>query len=545
MVFKNMNKMAPSEIAPLTQPSASVQSLLPLFLICITILTYANSFSAPFIFDDPETISRNTAKFSSITEFLTTRGLTELTFRINIILTGQRPADFRLINIIIHCIAGLFFYLLVRITLNTKKLQKYFTSSTDWIAGVIATLWMLHPIQTESVTYISQRYESLMGLFFLLSLYCFSKGVIATHPRIWFNTSLLSCMAGMMCKEVMVTAPIVILLYDWIFLAPSINEMIRLRRKFYIALFLLYPIFMLLWTAQVAACLQKGVPVTSSLEPWKYLLSQFTILTHYIRIIFLPLNLCLDYAWQPPASVREVILPALFILAIGFASFLYLVRRNPYGFLGSAFFIILAPTSSFIPIEDLTFEHRLYLPLASVIVSVVTVCFIAFTYLGKITPRLKQLYRTCLIILSVVCIISLSYLTIKRNATYSNEEQLWLSVVKLRPNNLRARNNLAAVLCEKKKYSEAMTHLLYVLHQTEGKITYIKERKPLMPLSSEAYRFNALVNIGTMMFHTENYNDAIKYYTEALQIFPYSDIVYAKLCEAQRRHKEKSGSQSP
>ncbi|MGA3007651.1 MAG: hypothetical protein ABSE59_07150, partial [Opitutaceae bacterium] len=230
---------------------------------------YLNSFSGPFILDDAWSITTNPSIHRFGTAFspppdkgVGGRPLLNLTFAVNYALSGLSVGSYHVFNLLIHALAGLTLFGIVRRTLlepptptsdHSIVQQPIFRKDATWLALAVAVIWMVHPLQTEAVTYISQRAESLMGLFYLLTLYCFvrsaerrsreprvqsqepdpsvagigsqrstlssrlgssASGICPLSSALWLLASVVSCLLGMMSKEVIVTAPVMVFLYD-------------------------------------------------------------------------------------------------------------------------------------------------------------------------------------------------------------------------------------------------------------------------------------------------------------------------------------------
>src|ERR1022692_1539631 len=204
------------------------RKFIPLMVVAAGLLAYHNSFTGPFIFDDFYSIEDNPTihHLWPIWQTLSPprigaptvegRPLVNLSLAINYALGGYRLWGYHALNLTIHILAALTLFGIVRRTLLQPRLQERFGAAADGLALAVAVLWMVHPLQTESVTYIIQRAESLMGLFYLLTLYCFLRAAGAGGPgRFWWlAASVFACLLGMATKEVMVSAPLVVLLYD-------------------------------------------------------------------------------------------------------------------------------------------------------------------------------------------------------------------------------------------------------------------------------------------------------------------------------------------
>src|ERR1035441_2570568 len=222
---------------------------------CCTILAagaiavYSRTLSVPLILDDPLSIADNASirRLWPIWPVLSPpdeagvggRPMLNLTYALNYAVGGASVSGYHVVNLLIHVLAGVTLFALVRHTLLRPVLAQRFGSSANALALAVSAIWAWHPLQTESVTYISQRAESLMGLFYMLTLYCFIRGAEADGTgsrRIWFSLSVLACAAGIGTKEVMVTAPLLVFLYDRTFISGSFSGAWRRNWPPYLAL---------------------------------------------------------------------------------------------------------------------------------------------------------------------------------------------------------------------------------------------------------------------------------------------------------------------
>ena len=343
-----------------------------LVLAAAATAVYANGFAGRFVFDDLTTIVGNPELrelWPGLTEFVTRqRTLTTLTLALNRSLGGTDPWGYHLVNLAVHVAAGWTLFALVRRTLELERFQPRTRGAARGIALATACLWLVHPLQTQSVTYVVQRAEALMGLFYLLTLYCTLRAATGARTRHWQGLAVLSCALGMASKPVMVTAPLVVLLFDRFLLAGSCRELARRRWRLHAGL-------ALTWLVLGATDLVRllGVSGTTTIgfgmadvSAREYVLTQPEVVLHYLRLALWPDPLVLDYGWPWVESPARALLPAGVLLLALAGSALALRRGRAEGFLGLAFFAILAPTSSFVPVRDAAFEHRMYLPLAAV-----------------------------------------------------------------------------------------------------------------------------------------------------------------------------------
>src|SRR6266403_1569474 len=200
----------------------------PLLIVAAVLLAYGNSFSGPFIYDDLTSIPENLhirhlwPLWDTLQAPHTTaegRPLVCLTLALNYALGGLEVWGYHAVNLATHVFAAIVLFGIVRRTLDGPRLGGRFGPYASGLAAAVALCWAVHPLQTESVTYIIQRTESMMGLFLLLSLYCVIRGHDSPRRSEWYATAVVCCALGMGSKETMGIAPIIVLLYDRIFLA--------------------------------------------------------------------------------------------------------------------------------------------------------------------------------------------------------------------------------------------------------------------------------------------------------------------------------------
>ncbi len=417
------------------------------------VLVYANSLTGAFVFDDAPAIVENPTirRPDQIGRLLLPPGdeagtvggrpLLNLSLAFNYALGGTAVRGYHVFNLAVHAAATLLLFGIVRRTLQDRD-------ENVAIAFATALLWAVHPLQTEAVTYVIQRAESLMGLFYLLTLYCFIRFVAPVDPtagkpttsrNFWGVGSVFACLLGAGTKEVMTSAPLVVLLYDRAFVAGSFRDAWRARRGYYLGLGASW----ILLAALVAGTHGRGgsAGFGASAGIWPYALTQCRAIIVYLRLALWPHPLVFDYGTSlvqhPGAVVGSFLLLVVLLIVTGVA----LYRNSALGFLGGAFFAILAPTSSIIPIatEPLA-EHRMYLPLAVVVVLAVMALHAGLrrAFAGRAAALLSGI--------AVLAAVALGAATITRNETYHSEIALWSDTVDKAPANPRAHNNLGVIL---------------------------------------------------------------------------------------------------
>ena len=343
-------------------------------LLVAALAAWANSFRGPFVLDDLPAIAENATIQNFRTAFappadgqtVSGRPLVNLSFALNWAVGGVSVQSYHVLNLAIHALAALALFGVARRTLLSAPLASRFAEEATPLACALAAWWMLHPLQTESVTYVSQRAESLAGLWLLLTLYASTRGVDSPTPGRWSALAVVTCLLGMATKEVMFAAPLLVLLHDRTFFAGTFGGAWHRRPWLYAGLAATWLLLgWLVWrTGNRGATAGFGLGIT----PWHYLLTQCDALTHYLRLVVWPAPLVLDYGFATINSVGEVWLQGVLLVALFAATLVAVVRRSPWGFLGAWYFLLLAPSSSLVPVATQTIaEHRMYLPLAAVI----------------------------------------------------------------------------------------------------------------------------------------------------------------------------------
>ncbi|MDE3083758.1 MAG: tetratricopeptide repeat protein [Verrucomicrobiota bacterium] len=506
-----------------------------LVLVVAGLAAYRNSFSGPFIYDDLPSIRDNPTirhlwpiwPVLSPPHGITTDGrpLLNFSFAVNYALGGDNPWGYHALNLAIHMLAGLALFGLVRRTLEKldvrdqgSDVRKLKLEAENNLASAfcIALLWTLHPLQTEAVTYVVQRAESLMGLFYLLTLYCFARYASEAegqrreargqkkfrftlpdirHPTsdirhvsscLWPIASCLACLLGMASKEVMVSAPLMVLLYDRTFVAGTFRDAWNRRRRFYIAL---ASTWLLLGYLVIRAGADRGgtAGFDVGVAWWAYWLTQFKAIAHYLWLTAWPHPLVFEYGtyWVKHAAEILPYAPVVVLLVIG--TVIALWRRPVLGFLGVWFFAILAPTSLVPGPTQMIVEHRMYLPLAAVIALAVG----GIHALGRL--------RSIVVFAAIAVVIGL--LTERRNRDYRSDLAIWSDTVAKRPNNAIAHYNLGTALFDAGRFAEAISHFQEAMRL---KADYLLVRN----------------NIGNALFRLGRAKEAIDQYQELLRLKP-------------------------
>ncbi len=499
----------------------AAERFLPLLIVGAVVLAYAGSLHTPFLFDDTEILENDAVHaLSAATVRGTTRPLVQLSFALNWALGHADVVGYHLVNVGVHALAALVLYAVAARTLRATGL-----------ALAIALLWALHPLQTESVTYVIQRAESLMGLCYLLTLWAVVRGAGSPHPTRWHAGAIAACALGMLCKPVMVTAPLVVAAYDRVFLAGSWARVWRERRWLHAGLFATLAILLVLLLGQENESTATAGFAMRDVSLAEFARSQPGVILHYLRLAIWPRGLVLDYAWPPATGVRAVVVPTVVLLG-GVAALLVALRGRPRAaFLVWAFLLLLAPSSSVVPIRDLAFEHRMYLPLAPLVALAVAGGWSLVRRTGMPPARARALATGSV----AVAVVALAAGTIARNDDYRSPIAMWTDVTTKHPANVRAFANLAqALLAEHRvaeaaaaartaltldpSYADAHVHLGHALAERgdfRAAEAQYAEAVRLKPTSAEAHN-----NWGATLADQRRYAEAEPHYREALRLRP-------------------------
>jgi tetratricopeptide (TPR) repeat protein len=454
-------------------------------IAAVILAAYSNSFRGPFVIDDQASVVqnpdiRNLARLDRVLSPapdspVAGRPLVNLTFAVDYALNGLDVAGYHATNLAWHLACAWLLFGVVRRTLALPSMPPAFVEASADLALAVALVWSVHPLTTEVVDYLSQRTESMMACFLLLTLYA---AIRSQHSQKggWHGLSIVACLAGTVCKETIAVTPLLVALYDRVFLYPSWREAARVRGGLYLGLaasWLVLGGIVLSGPRAAVSGFSSGVSV------WTYLLNQAAILVDYLRLTVWPSGLVVLYGWPEPLTLGDVLPQALAVVALLGLTVFALIRAPRLGYLGAWCFVALAPTSSIIPIAtEVGAERRMYVPLMALAVLAV---------LGVATVLRARAARLALL---VVAVAGLGALTMRRNAEYESSITLARTVVDRRPTavahhllgeqlgiagrmdeaekelrtavalgNSRARYQLGALLFDLKRYPEAVAEL--------------------------------------------------------------------------------------
>ena len=498
-----------------------------MLIIAAGLWAYHNGLQGPFILDDVESVAENPhiRHLWPVWEALTPpkggatvagRPIVNLSLAINYAVNGLQVAGYHAVNLAIHIAAGLVLFGVVRRTLLQPPLRPRFGQAAVPLALIVAVVWVVHPLQTESVTYIAQRAESIMGLFYLLTLYCVIRGAESDSPKLWYSLSVGSCLLGMASKEVMASAPLIVLLYDRAFIVGSFRKAWQRRRALYLGLGATWICLAYLVMSTEKFGATSAIAKSEGITWWAYLLTEPGVILHFLRLSVWPRPLCFDYlGWPVPGPWRSILPPAAVIVALlGATVWAWRTNSIPlgpgpvWGFPGAWFFLILAPTSSLFPMDSPAYEHHMYLPLAAVVAVLVLGVF-------EIGKRLFTRQQGVVLgsVASASAVVLLMFLTIRRNQDYNSWLTIWQDTVEKRPNNARAHNNLGVALARMGRVPEAILHYEQALRIWPDYV-------------------NAHNNLGLALAEQGEDQEAVEQYDQALRLRPDYALAHNNLASA-------------
>jgi Flp pilus assembly protein TadD len=458
-----------------------------LVLLGACLLAYANSFHCQFVFDDWSSI-RDNVVVRDLSNWVPgalgyaknpNRYIGNLTFALNYAVGGLSVTGYHVVNLAIHLANALLVYALVVLTFRTPRLAgSELASASRQIALAAALLFATHPIQSQAVTYVVQRLASLATLFYVLTVVLYARWRLADRERpAWARAAsylpiVLSAVLAMKTKEISFTLPAALALYELCFLEGRPARRIAFLLPI-AAASLLIPLAILDIGKPVGEVLSSAQEVTKVATPvtrWDYLTTQLAVIVTYLRLILLPVGQNLDHDYPVYRSFLEpkVLGSALTLAAlVALAAYLYArtARRatrplDPAARLvafGIAwFFVAISVESSVIPIVDVIYEHRVYLPSVGLFAAVATGGMLVAR---RFTPRPGRLALGVAATLAAVLAVA----TLARNRVWRDELTIWSDVVEKSPNKTRPHSNVGVALVAVGREREALEHFLAVV----------------------------------------------------------------------------------
>ena len=529
--------------------SVMKSTIIVLLFIILGFGIYSNTMEVPFYFDDIERIKENphirmtNLSFREIGEAgfkgSSTRPIAFITFALNYYFHQYDPMGYHIVNIFIHLFNGILLYLFVKTTLqfppgSPKRDQSAYQGlNPSFIAFFTALVWLVHPIQTQSVTYIVQRLNSLAAMFYLISFLCYIKGRLCEHQRLhnlqsekstkikaprssrlntsrgskgnmqpagqyhylWFMGSAVAWILALGCKQTAATLPFFILLYEWYFFQDLSRDWLRRNLKYFLGIIILFGLiaFIYLGLNPWEKILSLNAFAKKEFIYTERVLTQFRVVIYYLGLLFYPnpSRLNLDYDFPLSHSLIEPVTTILSLgLIIGLVGLaVYLAKKDRLiSFCILWFFGNLIIESSIIPLA-IIFEHRTYLP--SMLVCLIVV-MVASRYI-------KQRWFVTALLCVVVLLFSIW--TYQRNDVWKDAVSFWSDNVRKSENKARPRNNLGNALFRQDKL--------------EDSIIQYREALRINPQYANAHN-----NLGLALASQGSLQEAINHFSESLRIKP-------------------------
>ena len=503
-------------------------NLLFVLTIFITgIIAYSNSFDCSFHFDDGNvfhsSVTEGSATISDWIRLFPNRPLGILTFVLDFHLHGLDVWGYHLVNLIIHLTNAFLVWWLTWLTLSTPAMRDTEISRhKTLVAFLTGMLFVTHPLATQSVTYIVQRFASLATLFYLLSLILFVQGKIWQGNKniTWFlfGGSIACAVLGMLTKEIVFTLPFAILLYDCCFF-KTIPWKLEIKDKGLIISCTIFLIF-ILWSVRVISLrlFDPILPIQGyaySISMKEYFFTQFSVILTYIRLFILPINQNFDYDYPLSTSFFQLKTFFSFSLLLGIlAAGVGLFKRYRLISFGIFwFFLTLSVESSIIPIsQNVIFEHRAYLPGFGFFLALVG----AFFYFIK-----ERYFKIAVIILLMIAAIN-TVLTYQRNKVWKNEHTFWADCLKKSPDKARVNNNFGLVMFAEGKTMKAIEYYNKAIRITPDFIFFYNNRGA------------AYAKLGQYQRAIDDYNQAIRLKPDHPGAYYNKGVAYSDLGQYQQ-----------
>ena len=536
-----------------------VRFLPPAAVVLAGLLAYSSAFPGAFVFDDAPNVSRN-PQLDRPLDYLPGgpgysaqpgRAVTFATFALDRAAAGNDPTFHRAVNVAIHIASALLVLALTLAAFQARRLRGSALAPQAWAVGLVAgLLFVAHPVQTQAVTYIVQRLASLATLFYLLAALLVvrwrSEGEAGSRrwaARATYAGALVAAVLAVRSKEIAFTLPLALLLVEaTLFEGPWKRRLAWLVP--FAAVAALIPATLLAASAPAGAILgdpSDATRVQTAMSRGDYLLTQFTVIARYLGLIVLPAGQTIDH--DPPVrhSLADpaVLGSAALLLAVAAVAAWLLLASSPrrprpldpaarLAALGIAwFFLALSVESSLIPIADVMYEHRVYLPFAGLSISLAVLLALLAR---RVAPdRIVAITAAAGLLLAAV----LGAVTWKRNEVWSSEVALWTDAVAKSPAKARPRHNLGVSLHRLGRRAEAMPFLMdavrldpgYAMgHESLGVAlgdagrgaeaeAHLRRAIELDPKLAEPW-----FDLGTLRFDARRYAEAAPYFEKAIAL---------------------------
>ena len=506
---------------PISAVSRPAHAAAVLTTVTLAVVVYHGCLHGAFVFDDLNAVAQSELIRSiwPVTRFLaSTRPLVDFGFALDYALGGLDTWWFHLTNIALHALSCVVVYFLVLRTLTLPAVVERYGAQRQPIAWAAAALFAVHPLASETVAYISSRSEVQVAFFYLLTLYAYAVANTARGRarRAALVAIPLITAAALGSKEIAVTLPAALLLYDWIFLAGG--EWRQTRPRWHVFALALIP---LVAGAIVLVALRPGAlfsPYSQAagfnFERYtrlQFLMTQLGVILYYLRLVFVPVGLNFDYDWPLTVAPSAAVALNLIVLATLAGGAIVLRRAQPLLAFALLFtFLVLAPTSSLVPLADLAVERRMYIPLAAFALLAAGTAADAIRWIAaRFGETSARLHLSLFAGVVAVPLIVLAALTNARANLWGDDLALHLDAVAKSPNSPRVRLNLGVVYLNTQHVADARRELF--------------EAQRLYDLGESIHAFPRIgafiyYNLGAVLYVEQEFEKADQELKRALEI---------------------------
>ncbi|MBL4588321.1 tetratricopeptide repeat protein [Candidatus Babeliales bacterium] len=537
-------------------------TLVPAFITILTIVFYHPSLVYPFQFDDLANITKkfDIRFFDPYKQIMcNSRWLGEWLNKLNYQVGGFNPWYYRVCNVSIHIITGFLVFMFIYAICKKSEENSLLQKRATWIAQLTMVLFLLHPVQTQTVSYVIQaRLEGLATLFVMMiaNLFLAAYSVRSMAAR-GFLLALAILLGFISCgtKEIVIVAPFLIMAVDWFFLSKMEWSLFKQRIWFHvlftavIILSLLYYLkpkfFFDVLGLKVTMPNNRGNILTDNamdmIKPFHYLISEFKVILHYLWVFIWPFGMSVEYDWKLSSSffAPDSFLPFLFLSSIGgMIGYLLKEKKLPavsFGLLW--FFIAIAPRSTLIPSPELICDYKTYLAsvgwLFLLSVGIIWLADSAFQKFFENKKLFSLENHAGQMVFISFCALTLGWSSMERNLVWKSAIEFWQDIVVKAPKKARAHNNLGVALSEDGRFDEAIPCYLqairldavysdpwsniavaYSVKDDDDKaISALQEAIRIFPNYAEAYN-----NLGTLYIKKKEFEQAGKMLHHAIAL---------------------------
>jgi Tfp pilus assembly protein PilF len=494
-------------------------------LFIITLSIYSNTFSASWHFDDVPNITGNPnlhlkeLSWQNIKRtFFANQFEPEqlyrpsacLSFALNYYFGQDNVLGFHIVNISIHFLSAVFLFLFIYHTLTLPVVSARYGPNSYFVALLATTLWVINPIQTQAITFIVQRMASMAGMFYIISMYLYLRGRMASQNPVkafFFSLCALSTILAFFSKENALMIPVSLFFYDFLLIQGVSREKVKKNLKILLAVTVMTLSIAIVFFAFSEITFSSLFSLYSKrpFTLWERLITQPRAIIFYISLILYPMStrLSLNHdivisnsLFDPPTTILAIIL--IIGVVIGAIS---IAKREPLiSFSVFFFFLNHIPESTILPLE-LIFEHRNYIPSMLFFVPIAIGLLKAISYFSY-----KRSMQVIISLSIILVIIMEGHSTFMRNFTWKNEESLWIDCIDKYPNLYRPQHNLANYYHDQNKIKKAIDEYEKAL---KLKAANTKDEKAI-----------TYFNLGVIYFHKKEFKKAKDYYLQAMNIDP-------------------------